>query len=659
MNDAILVQLSFSDFKKHTSDALKLYRDGRLLELSMLALAYSSLVETSFLTGIPVSADVRGRTLQSTLHWAINRLRPKGQHSWTALNWRHYNILFYFYLERRRVSDLARLMGLAKQTLYQTRGDALTAISHILHEELLNAQDIAGRKRQAIADRYALLTSDSQLILRLTVAFRHSMPINLVHLLSRQSGGRNTQNAIHELVNANWLVTNERGTEVLAHPEVGDFLLTLLSPEERRSWHTAISQHYHERRDYWETARHLRWAGDYKQSAQILIQYQQHILNNMHVEDMVDMLSRFHRSELDDNLWVQLKIMTGDAALLMKDLDTALEEYRQALHAEDITVKALAYYRRAKAFALTNLDESLAHYAYCTRLLEGITPIDSLLGQVYIDRAWIFLEERQDLERAQADLQRAEQIVPAGMRDIWSNLHNAWLSLYTWQGDWDRAVKHGLQAWIAANETQDVNQMVNTSHNLGMTYTRLGKFDSALEYLNKSLDLAVQASNRQMEGLNSKTIGGCQFMLGRKETAVIHYQTAHDIFSEMGNENWQAHTCYDLAEVYGELAEGNKLKIFFDEGMALAESLGDERLLQEFGILAKRYQGIIPLAVALTERQLATLAVVNKEGFITNKQHQLLNGISSRQALRDLNEMVDKKLLIKTGHGRGTRYLHP
>lgn len=59
----------------------------------------------------------------------------------------------------------------------------------------------------------------------------------------------------------------------------------------------------------------------------------------------------------------------------------------------------------------------------------------------------------------------------------------------------------------------------------------------------------------------------------------------------------------------------------------------------------------------LKPRQLRALDFLKSHGFITNKYYSQLNDISERQALRELNEMVDSGLLMRIGKGRACRYV--
>jgi len=56
-------------------------------------------------------------------------------------------------------------------------------------------------------------------------------------------------------------------------------------------------------------------------------------------------------------------------------------------------------------------------------------------------------------------------------------------------------------------------------------------------------------------------------------------------------------------------------------------------------------------------RQLRAMDFIKSHGFITNKYYSQLSGISERQALRELNEMVDSGILTRMGKGRACRYV--
>ncbi|NOU45660.1 MAG: transcriptional regulator [Bacteroidales bacterium] len=58
----------------------------------------------------------------------------------------------------------------------------------------------------------------------------------------------------------------------------------------------------------------------------------------------------------------------------------------------------------------------------------------------------------------------------------------------------------------------------------------------------------------------------------------------------------------------------------------------------------------------LNDRQIKAVLFVKEKGKITNNEYQILNDISDRTALRDLEELTEKSILIKEGEKKGTSY---
>ncbi len=657
--DAALLAMPQAEFEQWTGEALKLCRGGDVLSLSTLPLAHSALVEPCFLTGEPISTDVRGRAVQAVLRWAVDRLRPAGEHSWTAVAWRMHNLLKALFIDGRRVSEVAESMGLSEQTLYQLRPQAVAAAARVLRAELEEPVDPAGRRDASLMERYARLSPGEQQVLRLAAIFRRPVPASLIHRLAQEAGARGIQDSLRGLVAARLLVSDEQGSDVLARPEIRQYLAPLLTPQERRQWHYAAGEHAQGRGAHLDAARHFLAAGAQESAAQTLIAHWRDIADDAQLEDLRDVLAGFRAGEVSAEAWPRLKIIAGEVAESLDDVDTALAEYQKALGAADVHTKALAYYRRAKALELKDIDESLAHYGYGIQLLGEAAPRDPLLSRMHIDQAWIFIQERQDLARAEASLNRAQLAIAAADRESWADLHNAWGELCYRKGDAEAAIDHHWQGWLAAKEIDNAERQMKAAHNLGQLYAETGKYDRGLVYLQEAKDLAMKIGNRKLEALCDKSIGACHFWLGQVPEAIRYYRVARDIFVEMKNQSWQAHACYDLAEAHAEMGDLALGAPFYDEGRRIAQAIGSERLLREFDDLARRHAGLGAAGRNLGERHLKALAWARAQGSVTNRDYQRLTGISQKQAARDLAELAAKGLLVRLGGGRSTRYELP
>lgn len=59
----------------------------------------------------------------------------------------------------------------------------------------------------------------------------------------------------------------------------------------------------------------------------------------------------------------------------------------------------------------------------------------------------------------------------------------------------------------------------------------------------------------------------------------------------------------------------------------------------------------------LSPRQLKGLEFIRKHGYITNKYYAEINKISTRHALRDLDDLISQGFIIRVGQGRSARYI--
>ena len=60
--------------------------------------------------------------------------------------------------------------------------------------------------------------------------------------------------------------------------------------------------------------------------------------------------------------------------------------------------------------------------------------------------------------------------------------------------------------------------------------------------------------------------------------------------------------------------------------------------------------------LGLNERQIKAVEFIKENSKITNSDYQELNDISERTALRDLEDLMEKEVLLKEGEKKGTYY---
>ncbi len=61
--------------------------------------------------------------------------------------------------------------------------------------------------------------------------------------------------------------------------------------------------------------------------------------------------------------------------------------------------------------------------------------------------------------------------------------------------------------------------------------------------------------------------------------------------------------------------------------------------------------------LGLNKSQLAAIMHIKERGKITNREYQVLNGVSNKTAYMELNLLVNKGLLSVAGSGRSVHYI--
>lgn len=637
-------------------------RAGRGQEWTMLAaspLAATALVTTALPDGVPARSDAVGLATYAVMQWGVAQLQGEGQPSWTAYGWRAYQILFYAYFQEMSFAHLAEKLAISEQTVYQSRRNAVARLAEILYNELTAPQAVAMRTLYYIGCRYQRYAPGEQALLQLVAVSATPLALPELVMLAAQCSDQpaeQLQRQIHHLLATDALLANAATasappTITLAPPFC--HYLTTLGAGELTAAHRRLATFYRTTGEWWRAVDHDRQAGDHQSAALLFVTHQRTFVNNGETTQLLAALQRFTPEQVDHACWAQLQLLVGDLALQQQDVHQAVRAYQGALGATDVATKALAYYKRARAFLSLNLDETLLHYEMAIDLLTSAQPTHPLLIRIQCDRAWFYIQERPNLPKAATLLAQLEATVPATSRLGRSYVANAWAELEHYQGQDERALEQRLRAWLLAHESQDGEWTTVTGYNLGNDYVALGQYSQALTYYTQSRELAQQTGDQALQGLIEKAIGGAYFWLADYAQAIAHYQTAYILLRKLGRNHWLVYLCYDLAEVYALQWDYPAFCHYLTEGRQLCHQLRNHQLLERLAALATTLAWLEPLH----ERQRAALQQVKCVGAITDRDYQTITGCAQRQAVRDLNELCAQGILRREGEGRAVRYV--
>lgn len=679
-NDAILLAMSLDELTDIVKETLLSHRNW-LKTSDIVPLTRSPLAECSLLTGFllidaPRSPTAIHRGLVQLLHWLVETLQPlDSEHSWFGWEWQSYNCLQQYYLDRDTpvFSAVSEKIGVEENLIYNLRDKAVTSLAQRIQLELQNAgQSLAEHRALMLRRTYEACAPLAQTLLRIIVLFETGLPQAALPLLVDNSPTE-ISTTVQTLRTQSLLIqSKDNPTSLTIHPHFLQYyssLRLLNTDNEKERWLTKLAQYHTDQRNYLQAVECWWTIKVYRSAAQLLIDHHATLVDNGQLEAMYEWSKRFKPEHLTKEVWGKLKFAIAEVAERVDDIETAAEAYRQVQQwrEDDLSLNYEAMLRRAKVLENSDPTRALAQYeegiARLKEYLELSELLKRLLIQFYIDRSWLYMQERRDPTKAEADLQAAKALLKIDYIAERTKWFDAWARLMELKSeDYALYVEYALQAWYLAEMYHDQDLMMKAAHNVAMGYAFSAQPDQGLTYIAKSLAIAQTQSNQQMIANCHRIYGVCYFFKGDYPQAIDHYQQAYHIFKATKNKSRLGDVCHDLAETYLALNDLEKAKPYFDQAWQLGNDLKEENLIAALNYLAQTNPGLVPQNLSLTDRQqniydtLKTAGPLSASEVTDQVTTQFAASFSTRTALRNLNQLAKIGLVERIGQGRGAKW---
>lgn len=619
----------------------------------------------------PPTTEQKKRAMRSLIEWAAAGLRPGGEPALNVPAWLTFLVLQYFYLEGRTWEAIKDELPIENTGHYQDR--VIAAMTKRIRAALENEHELESLGRAALARRLAALAEDERRLLEFVAVLGQSFRLGELDEAAAELMLGPAGRLVDSLLERRLLVAGDREETYTVQPDAaGGIVRHIDDPAQRRAFRRLAARLLERRGDFLNAARCWR-AGDFpREAAALLIEKYAELVAREQANATLALIDEFQRDELGDKLYAELKIAAGSAALLAKNVSQAEDELEAALAVAGAfpLLRVQAYYYLGKTSQTAkNPKMALAYFEKALARLDALPADESTVlhdgttltaGQLRFDvllgLAWVLIQEAPDLERAAALLAEAEQARPPGDSRRECELHNGWAGLYKERRDRPAEEARRRQAYLAAQETGDIQKRLMAAHNLGQTLVHMGRRDEGLTFLHISLELARQAHNQRDIGKNLQAIGAAHYFKGEYHKAIDHYLQALDYYKQNEHENWQGHIYHDLAEAYGELGDDlARLRHYYD--LARAQAADNPQLSEQLDELYQRFE--LSLRVKLDDDETRILQKVMADGRVTNKIVQGLLGVTRNVAGNKLEAMVKKGLLRPMGGERKGRYYAP
>ena len=273
-------------------------------------------------------------------------------------------------------------------------------------------------------------------------------------------------------------------------------------------------------------------------------------------------------------------------------LNNLSEEYSQ--FSEDTTIlylkHALDLVRdldnpKLKAYILCKLGkqhvfkskftEAMGYFDLAENILM-VFPNDSIQADVYCYKALLYKKANQ-FEKADEQARKSLDIATRiNDLDRISSVYIIYQKIHNGIGEPGKALEYAYKAYHLKIELKDTTGIAVAMHNLSHHYSLLGKHDSTLFYLKKSIAINRKSDNKKYLAGNYLNLGVLFYHLQQYDSAEVYYQLSMEISQQIGFSSAISSVRHSIA--INSLAKGDTANALM-QLHTITDSLGEPATL--------------------------------------------------------------------------------
>lgn len=142
-------------------------------------------------------------------------------------------------------------------------------------------------------------------------------------------------------------------------------------------------------------------------------------------------------------------------------------------------------------------------------------------------------------------------------------------------GEVKKAIQYYDRTLDMAREVGDLRMECTTICHLGSSYARLGQMEKAVDYHKQALEIARQIGDREREAAALSNLGLAHHDFGEVDKAIGYYEQAVAITREIGHRQGESSILGNLGLTYIGLGEVEKAIEYYKRQLAIARQVGD------------------------------------------------------------------------------------
>lgn len=682
---------------------------GSILTLSRSPLALGPLVAPALvLDELSPTLDERGLALRLALQWAVEQIapeaapfpfgseRPYDDPTWRDPRWWRYTLLRHRYLEPlhpdefveggRFTETLLALTGIpSADLLFDERNRALREAAQWLQRQ---AHEGAGNERiraLALAAVWEPLVDQPAALALLGIAsvFGSVFPGAWLMALAVEESVRYPDRALDLLRSRRCLHAGDGAASLWMSPVLREYVRSRQLAETQRRRHLLAARLARDGGEPIAAVRHLLDAGLHQQAGALLLGLDKDSAIEAGAE-LVDLAEGIDGSQLPSPAARGLYLLRADYYERTSQVDAALSACRDALKtAPPGQDQAMIYRRLGKLYEEQNQTQAATYYNLAVERLDPKQPDQAAeLATVLKDRGWLAIL-RRDWSTAEADLDRALELLPADEEVVRADVHDALSSLRRGLGDYSRAIEHARTALALREQSGDLMRVGKSLNTLGILYRMMGNYADAISAYRQARVIFERLDNELLTAMALLNIGTAHHFAEQLVQAEAYYRQCLSLADEAGLPLTEVRARANLTEALMDQSREEEARLHWRAAYALSVQSGFDDEIAYLGELCARYPTLAnelesvpgqpagisvrgPVAYPAVEPTMPmtnldadethALEDARRNGRVTAGSLMAVAHVSKATATRKLARLERAGLLVKRGQGRATYY---
>lgn len=176
---------------------------------------------------------------------------------------------------------------------------------------------------------------------------------------------------------------------------------------------------------------------------------------------------------------------------------------------------------------------------------------------------------------------------------------------------------------VQADTVAFENLRTNTLHNLGLCMRAAGQLDQAMQYYDQAAALADRTGNLGTRAYVLTSKAGIDRLKGDFTSALTRYQTALDIYNEIGDKWGEANALRNIGLIHTLSGDSNTAELYYDRAEPLAERVGNRVCLGinfVYRALDRMCRGEVGVALQSAQQALVLFQSVQAKRYVSHAQ---------------------------------------